>query len=281
MLIALDIKPSFLPLQTIASSSESSLFTIHEKTVTIESFTITKKDISTKSFTKYFKQSPLTMSVETATAQIHNPFNDHSYLSANGVFAMNGTSDLNGTTEHKVANSLNAASSLNSNAASTSDIIKAAIIGSDEQPAEAHEDQAVETTEDAAPPTQDNLNGAPDADKVPQTVVTAGNETLTAKDTILTPALTPLPKEKPLFYTTPIPGATKLKRLLEETSDLIVCPGVYDGLSARVALEVGFNALYMVCHSRPLSRTFHKAKETFWSPTNPFAGTRWLTIWSI
>ena len=40
--------------------------------------------------------------------------------------------------------------------------------------------------------------------------------------------------------------ATKLKWLLEETSELIVCPGVYDGFSARIALDVGFKALYMV-----------------------------------
>jgi hypothetical protein len=42
-----------------------------------------------------------------------------------------------------------------------------------------------------------------------------------------------------------IPGATKLKKMLEETDELIVCPGVYDGLSARIALRVGFSALYM------------------------------------
>jgi methylisocitrate lyase len=44
----------------------------------------------------------------------------------------------------------------------------------------------------------------------------------------------------------PVSGATKLRRMLHETDELIVCPGVYDGLSARVALQVGFNALYMV-----------------------------------
>ena len=40
--------------------------------------------------------------------------------------------------------------------------------------------------------------------------------------------------------------ATKLKRRLEDTQDLIVCPGVYDGFSARIALSVGFDAMYMV-----------------------------------
>ncbi|OBT77742.1 hypothetical protein VF21_03851 [Pseudogymnoascus sp. 05NY08] len=38
-------------------------------------------------------------------------------------------------------------------------------------------------------------------------------------------------------------GATKLKNMIAETDELIVCPGVYDGLSARIALRVGFSAL--------------------------------------
>ena len=44
-------------------------------------------------------------------------------------------------------------------------------------------------------------------------------------------------------------GATKLKKMIAETDELIVCPGVYDGLSARIALRVGFSALYMVSFS--------------------------------
>ena len=44
--------------------------------------------------------------------------------------------------------------------------------------------------------------------------------------------------------------ATSLKRRLERTKDLIVCPGVYDGFSARIALSVGFDALYMVSNAR-------------------------------
>ncbi len=40
--------------------------------------------------------------------------------------------------------------------------------------------------------------------------------------------------------------ATKLKRRLEDTKDLIVCPGVFDGFSARIAISVGFDAMYMV-----------------------------------
>lgn len=44
----------------------------------------------------------------------------------------------------------------------------------------------------------------------------------------------------------PASGATKLRKMLFETNELIVCPGVYDGLSARTAMELGFSALYMV-----------------------------------
>lgn len=40
--------------------------------------------------------------------------------------------------------------------------------------------------------------------------------------------------------------ATRFKYKLQHTRDLIVCPGVYDGLSARIAQAVGFEVLYMV-----------------------------------
>lgn len=42
------------------------------------------------------------------------------------------------------------------------------------------------------------------------------------------------------------PAASKLRRMIKDTNELIVCPGVYDGLSARVAMELGFKAMYMV-----------------------------------
>lgn len=44
----------------------------------------------------------------------------------------------------------------------------------------------------------------------------------------------------------PASGAKKLRKMLLETNELIVCPGVYDGLSARTAMELGFSAMYMV-----------------------------------
>lgn len=49
-------------------------------------------------------------------------------------------------------------------------------------------------------------------------------------------------------------GASKLRRMLKETDDLIVCPGVYDGLSARVAMQVGFKAMYMTGAGTTASR---------------------------
>ena len=55
----------------------------------------------------------------------------------------------------------------------------------------------------------------------------------------------------------PIAGAAKLRQKLQDTNDLIVCPGVYDGLSARIALNLGFEAMYMVRdHMHTLPCTF-------------------------
>jgi hypothetical protein len=54
-------------------------------------------------------------------------------------------------------------------------------------------------------------------------------------------------KEVPaISHDEPFTGAKKLRYLLENTDELIVCPGVYDGLSARTAIELGFKSLYMV-----------------------------------
>ncbi|KAI9662100.1 MAG: hypothetical protein M1831_002796 [Alyxoria varia] len=49
-------------------------------------------------------------------------------------------------------------------------------------------------------------------------------------------------------------ASTKLQTLIREKEGLIVCPGVYDGLSARVALQVGFDALYMTGAGTSASR---------------------------
>ena len=41
-------------------------------------------------------------------------------------------------------------------------------------------------------------------------------------------------------------AVAKLRQLLADESKIIVCPGVYDGFTARIALQEGFDALYMV-----------------------------------
>ncbi|KAJ5920889.1 Pyruvate/Phosphoenolpyruvate kinase [Penicillium verhagenii] len=40
-------------------------------------------------------------------------------------------------------------------------------------------------------------------------------------------------------------GATNLRRVLADPNGIVVAPGVYDGMSARLALAAGFDALYM------------------------------------
>ena len=48
-----------------------------------------------------------------------------------------------------------------------------------------------------------------------------------------------------------LPASTRLRRLLEDPNCFLACPGVYDGFSARIALEIGFDCLYMVCYLAP------------------------------
>jgi 2-methylisocitrate lyase-like PEP mutase family enzyme len=42
-------------------------------------------------------------------------------------------------------------------------------------------------------------------------------------------------------------AVARLRELLADENKIIVCPGVFDGLTARFALSEGFDALYMVC----------------------------------
>jgi len=49
-------------------------------------------------------------------------------------------------------------------------------------------------------------------------------------------------------------ASTRLRRLLAIPNYLIACPGVYDGFSARIALEIGFDALYMASRILPPAR---------------------------
>lgn len=54
-----------------------------------------------------------------------------------------------------------------------------------------------------------------------------------------------------------VPASTRLRHLLDTPDHLIACPGVYDGFSARIALEVGFDALYMTGAGTTASRLGH------------------------
>ncbi|KAI1781236.1 Phosphoenolpyruvate/pyruvate domain-containing protein [Hypoxylon cercidicola] len=49
-------------------------------------------------------------------------------------------------------------------------------------------------------------------------------------------------------------SATKLRQMLADPDKIVVCPGVHDGLTARVALSVGFDALYMTGAGTAASR---------------------------
>jgi len=46
----------------------------------------------------------------------------------------------------------------------------------------------------------------------------------------------------------PPTAASKLRALLAQKDEIVVCPGVYDGFTARLALKAGFKILYMACH---------------------------------
>jgi methylisocitrate lyase len=46
-------------------------------------------------------------------------------------------------------------------------------------------------------------------------------------------------------------GASNLRKTLEDPNGFVCAPGVYDGLSARMALAADFDALYMVSSRTP------------------------------
>jgi len=49
-------------------------------------------------------------------------------------------------------------------------------------------------------------------------------------------------------------AAARLRELLAEEGKIIVCPGVYDGFTSRIALNAGFNCLYMTGAGTTASR---------------------------
>ena len=56
-------------------------------------------------------------------------------------------------------------------------------------------------------------------------------------------------------------AATKLRRMLNNSKSLILCPGVYDGFSARIALDVGFDAYTWYCRSFTQIHTIANASD--------------------
>ena len=73
-----------------------------------------------------------------------------------------------------------------------------------------------------------------------------------------------------------VSGARRLRQLLSDPSKTVVAPGVYDGLTARLALAEGFECLYMVSRDNC----------PFWSETNhaarPAQGHRCrASVWLI
>lgn len=50
------------------------------------------------------------------------------------------------------------------------------------------------------------------------------------------------------------PASTRLRYMIKNSPRIITCPGVYDGLSARIAVEVGFPGLYMTGAGTTASR---------------------------
>lgn len=51
-----------------------------------------------------------------------------------------------------------------------------------------------------------------------------------------------------------VPAVQKLRNMLAEKGKLIVCPGVYDGFTARIALQEGVDCLYMTGAGTTMSR---------------------------
>jgi 2-methylisocitrate lyase-like PEP mutase family enzyme len=51
----------------------------------------------------------------------------------------------------------------------------------------------------------------------------------------------------------PVAGVVRLREMLSDPSRTVIAPGVYDGITARLALAAGFDCLYMA--SRPQFRS--------------------------
>lgn len=54
--------------------------------------------------------------------------------------------------------------------------------------------------------------------------------------------------------TKPFTGASKFRSMLSDPDKMIVCPGIFDGLTARLALSAGFDGLYMTGAGTSMSK---------------------------
>lgn len=54
-----------------------------------------------------------------------------------------------------------------------------------------------------------------------------------------------LPTEAIFSMNAATPGS-RLRELINNSPEILVCPGVYDGISARAAINLGFKGMYMV-----------------------------------
>ncbi|KAK5046835.1 hypothetical protein LTR84_007189 [Exophiala bonariae] len=52
----------------------------------------------------------------------------------------------------------------------------------------------------------------------------------------------------------PLTGGKRLRELLKDPSKVVVCPGVFEGLTARLAIAAGFDAMYMTGAGTSMSR---------------------------
>lgn len=83
----------------------------------------------------------------------------------------------------------------------------------------------------------------------------AENSAPLVPETPLTKASTPFSNdisiEIPTAY---LRASTRLRQMIKTSPRIVVCPGVYDGLSARIAHELGFKAMYMTGAGTTASR---------------------------
>lgn len=59
----------------------------------------------------------------------------------------------------------------------------------------------------------------------------------------------------------PVMGVQKLRSMLADKEKFIACPGVYDGFTARIALQEGADCLYMV-RLTPMTAACHRHTNT-------------------